>query len=268
MRRLETLHVLTYFAPETAQAYAALGHKGMQGYFASRSAPMGAVDGQVTLATFYGFAPTPTLRSVPSCWQKADPATTLDARHAGTLAALRRCVGQVDAGELDEAVELVRVACQPLTTAGRALYAGHAGLPWPDEPLLALWHGATLLREHRGDGHVMSLVHHGLDPVEAIVSYGAATSGNRFLRATRGWTDEEWAAGEQRLRARGLLAEDSTLTVDGTAVRTAVEADTDRLGAVGWQHLGDERAGRLGDLVRPWARAVVDSGALGPVSGN
>ena len=47
-------------------------------------------------------------------------------------------------------------------------------LPWPDEPHLALWHAATILREHRGDGHLMALRVAGLDGAEALVSIGAA----------------------------------------------------------------------------------------------
>jgi hypothetical protein len=38
---------------------------------------------------------------------------------------------------------------------GRPLHAGHAELPWPDSPLAALWHATTLLREYRGDGHII-----------------------------------------------------------------------------------------------------------------
>ena len=62
-----------------------------------------------------------------------------------------------------ELAGLLREACTVLRAPeGRPLYAGHADLPWPDEPLLELWHAASLLREHRGDGHIAALLHAGL----------------------------------------------------------------------------------------------------------
>ena len=42
-RTAEPLHGMIYFVPEAAEAYAALGITGRDGYFASRAAPMGAV---------------------------------------------------------------------------------------------------------------------------------------------------------------------------------------------------------------------------------
>lgn len=268
MKQLEAVHVVSYFAPETFAAYKQLGHRGMQGYFASRSAPMGAVPGEVTLATFYVFAPGLVMRAVPSCWSLASPDQTLAARHDGVLAALRRCAGDVDPAELDEAVALVREACSVLDPVGRPLFAGHASLPWPDEPLLALWHGATLLREHRGDGHMQALLHAGLDPVESMVVYAAEKGGTQFLVATRGWGDDEWATGRARCLDRGLVDADGALTPEGAAVRAGVESTTDRLSAAGWQHLGDERATRLHDLVKPWSRALAKSGVFGGAPGK
>ncbi|MEN3271540.1 MAG: hypothetical protein V7636_301, partial [Actinomycetota bacterium] len=59
----------------------------------------------------------------------------------------------IESPELIEAAELARraaeVACE--RPEGRPLFAGHASLPWPEEPHLVLWHAQTLLREFRGD---------------------------------------------------------------------------------------------------------------------
>ena len=59
------------------------------------------------------------------------------------------------------------------SSPGRPLFAGHAALPWPDEPHLVLWHAQTLLREYRGDGHVALLRADGLSGIEALVVHGA-----------------------------------------------------------------------------------------------
>ncbi|MGW2912416.1 helix-turn-helix domain-containing protein [Streptomyces asoensis] len=41
---------------------------------------------------------------------------------------------------------------------GRVRYAGMRTLPVPGDPVARLWHSATMLRRHRGDGHVAGLV--------------------------------------------------------------------------------------------------------------
>src|SRR5690606_39515853 len=63
-----------------------------------------------------------------------------------------------EAPELIELAALVREAAELCPPEGRPLFAAHADLPWPDGPVAAVWHGATLLREFRGDGHVAALV--------------------------------------------------------------------------------------------------------------
>jgi len=120
----------------------------------------------------------------------------------------------------------------------------------------------TLLREHRGDGHVLSLVRHGLSGLEALVTH--TLSGRGFTRAaaqsTRGWSHEEWAAAEVRLADRGLVA-DGALTEAGVALRAAVERDTDELSAAPFAALGDERTERLADLGGRLAQRLVANGA-------
>lgn len=260
---LEVLHVTGYFAPEPRERYKALGLRPSLAYFAARSAPMGPVPAEVTVATFYVFSPTLVSAALPAAWSVASPAKVLAARHDGVTATLRRVLGDIDPVELVEATDLALTACAGLPLAGRPLYAGHASLPLPDDPLLRLWHAASLLREHRGDGHVAALLHAGLDPVEALVTGGATSSTTPFLRSTRGWTDEEWAAGEQRLRDRGLLkAGSADLTPDGVALRAAVEVQTGLAALPGWAHLGEQGTTRLVELLRPWRDTVLAAGVL------
>ena len=56
-RTVEPLHGMIYFAPEASASYARLGIRQEAGYFASRSAPMGAVGAETVIATFYNFNP-------------------------------------------------------------------------------------------------------------------------------------------------------------------------------------------------------------------
>ena len=54
-----------------------------------------------------------------------------------------------------EAAGLAREAAAACDLGGRVLYAAHAALPWPQPAHLLLWHALNLLREHRGDGHII-----------------------------------------------------------------------------------------------------------------
>jgi len=255
---LEPLHVIGYFAPQVTQEYVDLGLHPRLSYFAARSAALGAVDPAVTVATFYVFAPWLAHKALPESWQIASPARIQQARRTGVAKALDEALGEVD---VSEALELARIACDGLTRPGRPLYAAHSALDWPEDDLLALWHAATLLREHRGDGHVAVLQYAQLDPVEALVLDSDFSGNADFLRATRGWTNEEWDAARQRLAERGLLAGDR-LSDTGRELRQAVEDETDALAAEGWAHLGLEGGRRIQELLAPLRAQLLGGGML------
>jgi hypothetical protein len=104
---------------------------------------------------------------------------------------------------------------------------------------------------------VAALMLAGLDAVGALVTHVATGEGLvlPMIRATRGWTDEEWAAGEARVVARGLV-QDGALTAAGQALRDQIEAQTDDAAAAPYEHLGEARVERLRELVRPWSKAI------------
>ncbi|CAN5318055.1 hypothetical protein BH20ACT5_BH20ACT5_22720 [soil metagenome] len=256
---LETIHVPVYFASEPTAAYTELGIKPRAGYFVSRSSAMGAVSPEVTIATFYVFAPSLVRHVMTGCWDLVSPEQVQTARRQGVGQALHRVLGDPEVGE---AAGLARELCEGLEPHGRALYAAHAALSWPEQPLLALWHAATLVREHRGDAHMAALLLSGLDPVESLVTGGITSGRTAFFRQTRGWTDEEWAAGEVRLRERGLLAGEGTLTGAGQALRDELEQRTARAGEAAWDRFGTDRATRLLELTRPLAKTVAGSDLL------
>jgi hypothetical protein len=256
---LEVLHVLGYFAPEVSGAYAELGLEPRLSYFPGRAAALGPAGPGLTLATFYVFAPRLVQAALPAAWEVTTPAAVVAARRTGTAAALERVLGRPDVGE---ALEIAREACAGMSPQGRPLYAAHAALPWPEDDLLALWHAATLVREHRGDGHLSVLQVAGIDPVEATVLGGLWSSSTSFLRKTRGWTEEEYDAATERLRDRGWLDADGAFTDDGRAARRHVEDDTDRLALEGWSRVGAERTARLHELVSPLRRTIVEAEVL------
>jgi hypothetical protein len=265
-RVLEPLHSLIYFAPEHDERFAALGLKpGRMCYLASRAAPMGPVGPEVVTATFYNFNPDLVARHIPAAWQRAAPADILRTRLAVADAVLRRFLGDaVDSAELAEAAELAATATAGAGTPGRPLYAGHRELDWPTEPHLRLWHAVTLLREYRGDGHLAALQVAGLAGLPALIMHTATGRAFTldFARASRGWSEEQWAAGVAALREKDLLDADGRLTEAGAALREEVEQNTDRLGADPFAHLGEHGTARLAELAKTFIGPIIAGGAF------
>ncbi|HEY6316293.1 MAG TPA: hypothetical protein VI462_00205 [Acidimicrobiia bacterium] len=261
----EPYHAVLYFSPEPREAFEAAGLRGFwRGYFAGRAAPLGRVAAAPVVACFYGFAPSFVGRALPSIWSLATPAQALEARQRGVEAALRRLL-DVDAhgAAIEEAGTLLHDALASCQPAGRPLYAANAGLPWPDDPVLRLWHATTLLREHRGDGHVAALTTAGLDPCEAHVTQVLATGVTvDTIQPYRGWSHEDWDDATRRLASRGWITATGQLTEAGHAGRQEVEDTTDRLAAVTIESLGADGATHLCGLLEPLVTSLVDAGEL------
>lgn len=222
----EVLHAVVYFAAEPLQAYAELGLRGYwRGYFAGRAAALGTPSAELVTALFGGFAPSFVARAVPQVWSVAAPDTVLRARQDGAVAALRRLVGDVD---VSAAAALTGVAVAGLDLAGRPLAAAHAALPRPHDALAALWHDCTVLREHRGDGHLAAVTAAGLRWPEPHLL--AAERVDPRQQELRGWSDEQWRAARERVRELPAdLPADLELQTDALAAQAYDGVDVDEL---------------------------------------
>ncbi|MEV4708449.1 SCO6745 family protein [Actinoplanes sp. NPDC049316] len=265
-RLAEPLHAMVYFVPEATERYEALGISASAGYFASRGGVFGAVGPGPVVATFYNFHPDRVARYLPAVWATTTPAAAIEARLAAADAALHRGLGDALSSDgVAEAATLARRAAESAIfhQAGRPLYAAHAGLEWPKEPHLVLWHAQMLLREFRGDGHVAALLLGGVTGLQSMILHAASGQADGgFLRASRGWSREEWAAETESLRSQGLMAGDD-LTGKGRDLRAHLEAETDRLAAPAYEILGTDGCARLAELARPLSRTLVKAGFLG-----
>jgi hypothetical protein len=251
----EPVHVVTYFTAEARAGFEDAGLRGFwRGYFAGRAAPLGRAGPAVVTASFYTFAPPMVARALPAVWDLATPDDALAARSAGAVAALRRLLGERAAGLTALADRLLRVT-GGLDCSGRVLAAANAALPVPAEPAARVWHAATLLREHRGDGHSAALLAADIDGCEALVLRAGADLSREVLQPARGWSDEQWDQAAARLAGRGWLGEDGRVTPQGTAARQAVEDATDRAAARPWARLGPAATEELAGLLAPVARA-------------
>ena len=226
---VEPVHAVTYFAPPVSGCLAGIGLHGFwNGYFAGRAAPMGAVGPAAVTATFFGFAPTMVAKAVPKVWGRVTPEEALSCR----LSAAGRFLAPLLADPVgaERAVTALTRAALGAPTDGRPLAAAWQSVEPPVEPAARLWWATTVIREQRGDGHVLAATHAGLSGLETTQTHIASGVVTReIMQPNRGWTDEEWQAAHARLVDRGILEEAGGLTAAGRELRAQVESDTDRL---------------------------------------
>ena len=277
-RSLDAVHSVSYFAPQAAKKFGALGLQGRMAYFAARSAPMGAVGPKVVAATFFNFSPELIATAIPAAWKLATPDAVTRVRYEVVEQVLPAVLGPelTQSSELAHAATLLRRIAESISAAdGRPLYAGHAELDWPQKPYAQVWHAITLLREYRGDGHIAVLLANGLTGLEALVTHTATGIGfdPEFGRWLRGWTPEQWEAAVEGLRQRGLLDQDGALTQAGVDLREIIEDRTDELSYAPWGTLADDEAAELTRIATTVKAAiqsaqVFPSGAFGPRHGQ
>ncbi|WP_030676914.1 SCO6745 family protein [Streptomyces cellulosae] len=264
---LNSLHATHYFSPDLGRELGVLGVTHPRAVnFAVRAAALGPVGAGAVTAAFYNYKHELVAAHVPAVWETAPPERVLAARARAVDTTLRRLLGEeaVASPQMAEAAGLALRAGEACSRSARPLYSAHADLPVPEEPHLAYWHAATLLREHRGDGHLAVLMSAGLDGLEALVTHTATGRGMtpKWVFATRGWSQEDWDAAVGRLQERGLLEEDGELTERGIALREEIEQETDRLDRAPYDHLGPDGVARLTELGTAFARAALTAGAF------
>jgi hypothetical protein len=261
--RFEPVHAVTYFAPEALAALDGLGYRGFwRGYFPARSAPLGKVPHEVVTAVFYNFAPQRVAKAMADAWSVVGPESALRARLESAVAALRR-YGVANDAATRSASDLAGKAVMSLGVEGRPLFAANRALPWPDEPVSALWHATTLLREHRGDAHVAVLSAEGISGRESNVLQVAVGKVNRdYMMVARDYDDASWSEHSRALIDRGLLGDDGALTAAGTELKNHIESTTDRLALSALDALDDGEVESLFQALTPITRRVIAGGDI------
>ncbi|WP_405725063.1 MarR family transcriptional regulator [Streptomyces sp. NBC_00028] len=263
---LEPICLVTYLADECNEEMAALGHRTYwDGYFASRAAPLGRVPAEVVHAAFYSFAEGEAARHIPSAWETIPPEASLAARERGSVASLRRILGDelADSAGLVRAADLITKAARSAPTEGRVMYAGMRTLAVPSDPVARLWHSATMLREHRGDGHIAALVGARIGGTQAHVlsaldmGIHPAESFGRIHHLPRKRLD----AVMDRLRERGLIDADGHFTDAGRETKQRIETLTDELAAPPYDALTPVELDELMTELQPITARLVATGS-------
>jgi hypothetical protein len=228
-RAAEGVHAVCYFDRGVRRAIRAAGAPGFwPGYFGTRLAPLRTADPWLASSVLYVFARPMVAEHLPAPPDAA-------AWDAARRTALDEALGALDvpggAAAWAAAADHVRALAEAADPAGRPLFAAHAGLPWPEGPVAATWHGCTLLREYRGDGHSQALAGEGLSGCAAMLLAlrwrGHGDAADTWAADSRGWSADDIALAYDDLRSRGWVDADHEVTPAGADARAAIEADTD-----------------------------------------
>ena len=259
---VEPIGVIPYSADEPNEAMFALGFTNpWDTYFAGRAAPLGRVSAEVVDALFYNFAPGEVARHIPKVWDTTTPEAAISARESGCVKALRRILGDhVDTPEFARATELLLKAAVSAPIEGRPMYAALRSISIPDEVVARMFHAASLLREHRGDGHIAALMGEGVGGLEAhvLLALDMDMPAEKFGRIHH-LPAAQIAAVIDGMRARGLIGDDGWLTAAGHAVKDRVEALTDDLAAKPYEILEPDELDDLIAALEPLASLLLDA---------
>ena len=268
-RVVEPFHQVAYRSPEAASAYANLGlTPGPQQYFANRLAVLGPVGPTTASAVLYGFNPAYVAEAVPAIWTVAKPDDVCNSRQNAAYACLTRILPDLaHSGLTVEVAALARRLVMELDFAASPVGAACLDQPYPENPVSALWHSCTVLREHRGDTHWRVTASHGIDPVECHILHAAdGAMPEDLLQRVSGWDDEAWRRAKERLASRGLVRLDGDmvqLTPDGHTTKRAIEAATDAHVERAIANVGANDVLRMREDMRPWIDAIMDADVIG-----
>jgi hypothetical protein len=263
---IEPIATICYWSEPAYDAYAALGLDFLQGYVWSRGCVLGEPDGSVVAAAFGVFEPGLIGQLYDAARAVAGLADIRAAREAGAVTALSTVLGDTVLGGPEQVAEVtgaLRRGVEAADTAGRSLFAGLAGLPWPADELGRLWHACSMLRELRGDSHLAAFVAAGLTGLEAnILTELQVGWPLHSYTATRGWPREAMNLATISLRERGLIGDDA-LTGAGASLRADIEEATDRQLAPVRDAIGPDLPGIL-PLLQGWSQQIIEHGWFPP----
>ena len=257
---VEPIGVIPYSADEPNETMFALGFTNYwDTYFAGRAAPLGLVPAEVVDALFYNFAPGEVARHIPNVWRTTTPDLAIAARQLGCVKALRRILGdRVDTPSFALAAELLTKAATSAPVEGRPMYAALRAIPIPNDVVARVFHAASLLREHRGDGHIAALMVEGVGGLEAhvLLALDMNMPAEKFGRIHH-LPAAQLGAVIDGMRDRDLIGEDGWLSEHGRAVKQRVESLTDRLAARPYESLEPSELDELVGALEPLAALLL-----------
>ena len=258
---IEPVATICFWSEPAYDAYAAHGLDFLEGYVWGRASVLGEPEAPVAAASFAVFEPAMVAALYDAGRAKCRLDEVRTAKETGAVTALRTVLGEPEG--LADTVAALRRGAAAADPIGRPMHAGLTALAWPEDTLGQLWHACTVLREHRGDGHLSACVAAGLSGVESNILTELRVGWEPLTyTASRAWSPEAMESATRRLTAR-VLVDDGRLTDRGRALRDDIERTTDALMGPVMEAIGDGLTEAL-DRLESWSRAIVRHGWFPP----
>ena len=202
---INLVHRLVYFVPEAPRS-TRTSEPAERGYFASRSAPMGAVTDDVVIATFYNFSPLAVRSAMPGMWDAASPAEWQQARFPRCRPGVRACRrASFHRSTIDEARELLDPVVADLDSAANRWPRATPRLRCPTIRCSPCSNRSPSCASGEATRTSLSVSTNQVAPCDCLVwSVSTGRFPLRIAQLTRRWTEQEWADAEDRLRSTRL----------------------------------------------------------------
>lgn len=215
------------------------------GYFPVRLAPLGKIPPVVAQALM-PFFPEPLVARMVERSREVVSAEELNVIvHEGLSIAAAEVFGDFE--HLEELARLLTTAADACDLDGRPITAGWASYEWEGDAA-RLFGAATVLREHRGEGHWFALAAAGISGDEAHI-FGQLRRGVDRGSISHGYKPEQVDPAITALEDRGWTSGDG-VTPEGEEFHAAIESVTDELDSAPWDALGGDGVARVVELGR------------------
>jgi len=218
--------------------FAELGLDPARGYFVLRASALGDAPSEVVGSAF-GFFPRAMVAKIVERSRAAHAPHRVLAVAVPHLAAVAHSVFG-DGGEIAELADRFGAAAQAAPLEARTMATAWSSVEWPEGAAAQLLRHATVLREHRGDSHLMAIASLGLSPIHAIlINAGRRGDAPAQSAKSRGYRSDDIDPAVAALVDRGALTADGELSDIGLSLWEDIEAATDRANAGAWAALGN-----------------------------
>ncbi|MCA1845936.1 MAG: hypothetical protein LC792_22650 [Actinobacteria bacterium] len=250
-----------FWSAKTNEVMAKLDLAFVPAYLWGRAAGLGDPSGEVVAAALAVFQPRLVVAVYEHARRQCGRAGFMAAREEATIASLCDVLGDAD---VTDVVTVLRRGLDAADGSGRLLFSGLRSLGWPDDAVGQLWRACDLLREHRGDSHMIAWLGAGLGPVSVnlLSELWLGMPLGIYTALRRGWSEDDIATAVADLEARGLMAA-GEITAAGRQFRDQIEDQTDRLEQPIVDAIGDDIEPTVRAL-DTWSAAIAATGAFPP----
>lgn len=248
-----------FWDPGAEGRYEALGVPGRLGYVGTRAAPLANAGDDAVIAAFSTIHPNIVRAGLAAVRRSTTFEAMWAARNEAIAEGLHAFLTPEQCAALAAQDETLWRAVAACPIGGRTFFGAHLSMERPSDPLLSAWHGASNEREWRADTHMAILVHENLDAVEASILHSAWMGyPHDWVPRSRGWQNDELAAGFASLEAKGLAdAAMGLVNERGIARREEIEQRTDDLGTIPWAAIGLDATRAIADALEPIAPTLL-----------